>query len=254
MDPLSPPRGVGPNAQPASTATKPKGVRIKKVTDAITKRCRRAINLVRVGAFRLAINALSSGATADPANPTHLAAIKKLFPDGPKVLPRCPDDAVFVEVTADDVKQMIKRLGKGKGTGPSGWCRELLYPLVGSERCMQLLAKVIQVIANDQMSDELNSWLLKNYLIPLLKNGVDIDGGIRPILPEDCLIKLASQIAREKCKTRISEGLCPDQKGLEGTEVALSRIIELWTETSISIIDRVVITVDVVNAYNSIGT
>ena len=194
----------------------------------------RVEHLCRLGAFSRAFRTLHSSGIHQVSD-SLIAKVRELFPEGDVMAELETERPVF---NAQEVMEAIWRLPRGAAPGPTGWTRELLFPVMENEELAAMLARLLTGI------DASTADLLTADVVPLKKP----DDGVRPIVLQEVMVKLIGGMCLRRCRETVAGQLGPNQFGLKGAEAAIHHVRELWErDTSCGII-----TVDCSNAYGSL--
>ena len=66
-------------------------------------------------------------------------------------MPAAPVTAPVIVIDKAKLKLLIRSYPKGLAAGPSGWTAELLLPLLEDDTCLDGIALLVQLIANNQL-------------------------------------------------------------------------------------------------------
>jgi hypothetical protein len=152
------------------------------------QRIQRATTLVHEGHTRRAVRCLLSEGVPSISEKTR-SDLRKLHPQGPLVLPICPQDAPRMLVAdKEKIKEIVlKELANGAAPGRSGWTGDLLKALVYDDECLEGLVALVVAIANGDIGGKVKRLLLSSLLIGLPKP----NGGTRPIAMGEIFYKLS---------------------------------------------------------------
>lgn len=154
---------------------------------------RRVRELVSLNALSRAANVLCRNGRAVLSEAV-VAKLTALFPTEGTTTPRITVGRPLGIVPRMVHKAVKSKLARGAAPGLDGWTRELLVPIVEDQQLLNELTElVVDIMANDidQMSTRI---LLASPLIAIAKQDGPSDA-VRPIGPESCILKLASEVA-----------------------------------------------------------
>ena len=135
-----------------------------------------------------------------------------------------------------------KQLSRGAAPALDGWTRELFVPLAQNAEALSELKIIITDLLQNRIADHLRHRLCATSMTALIKP----EGGIRPIAPESCWIKLASTVALGTLPEEATQMFAPFQTGVFGNvEQAVMRVRKAYAQKGI------LVAIDSVNAYNS---
>ena len=180
--------------------------------------------------------------------PKDLQALHELHPGAPAnvVMPALPTVAAL-SVDAVALKAVLKDQKNGSAPGPSGWSGDLLALLGRDDKCVRLLAVLVQDITNGLVPHDVRDHLLACKLIGIPKD----DGGVRPIAMAEPLLKLALHYASSRTNNAVVNVLGTTQLGVGvpgGCERAIQRV-QCLLESGPA--DNIALLVDFKNAFNT---
>jgi hypothetical protein len=134
-------------------------------------------------------------ATIAEFNDTNVETIRKGFPTADLPPHIDPNPRFKADVTFKRLRDAVKSMKNGKATGLSGWCRELLYPVVvlHAETHVQLgLTTIFSDITNARLSEPEQEFLRSFILVPLAY--ASKPGKVRAIIITDIILKAVWKI------------------------------------------------------------
>ena len=179
-----------------------------------------------------------------PARPLDLARLRTL---------RGVSPAAATLVTPEDVEKAIRDFSMGSGPGPFGLrpqhLKEALVPGVRDELLRQCAA-VINIMAQGKAPSELQPLICGASLHALPK----LAGDHRPVACGDTWRRLCAKCLASQVKDAVTEYLFPMQLGVgvRGATEAIVHVLRQWLARSTGVADRVVVTLDIENAFNSV--
>ena len=184
---------------------------------------------------------------AEVAKATHevMEKLQTLHPHATPPTVESPGPTVALQVTKEQLKQVIKRLPKGSAPGPSGWTFEYIQTVaLATENGMNATHRFINSVLAGNMPD----WpeFRASRLIPLTKPG----GGIRPIAVGEVWARLASMRALV-CSGNTGPGLAPLQVGV-GIMGGAQCLRHAMKAGVLSQPEHVTVQLDAKNAFNTL--
>jgi hypothetical protein len=92
-------------------------------------------------------------------------------------MPAAPVTAPVIVIDKAKLKVLIRSYPKGPAAGPSGWTAELL-PLLEDDTCLDGIALLVQLIANNQLDPHSRCLLTDSLLLGIPKSESD---ALRPL-------------------------------------------------------------------------
>lgn len=212
-------------------------------------RVRRAVATVKSGYLGRAVSGLCSAGVADASHPEVIARLTALHPAASDAVPPLPHSVPLIAVDSAALAVLVrKRLCNGSAPGPSGWCGELIAPIMRDVACARALGVLIADIANGSLSgDTEREFLLASRLIAVRK-GVS---GVRPIAIGEAFTKLAGLYVLAQVREALPPMFSPIQLGIGapgGSERAVHAIRAAIESTGP---DSIAVFTDARNAFNS---
>lgn len=211
-------------------------------------RVRRAVATVKAGYLGRAVSGLSSSGIADSSDVRVRDQLRALHPPASAPAPPLPTSVPILSVDADALAHLVrKRACNGAAPGASGWCGELVAPLLRDEVCRRAFCVLITDIANGVLGDAEAEYLLGSRLIAVRKG----TSGIRPIAVGETFFKIAALYVVAQVTPALKDILQPIQLGVGapgGPERAV-HVIRAAVESTGP--DSVVILTDARNAFNA---
>ena len=204
---------------------------------------RRAKTLVKLGLFSKVLQ--DDDSTPAPCTEENVSKIMKMFPQHELPAPLPTPEAPFA-VTLGETLNAIRRLRRGKCPGLSGWTKELLSPCVFDmpDDVQAAVVDMMVAITNDALTDVERLFLRDGILLPF--QYASKPGKLRPVIILDTLVKTAWHIVLASCPTE-EKGSTSHVFGRSGAcRLALGAIQAALDA------DHVVISLDAVNAFNTI--
>ena len=201
--------------------------------------------MVAKGNLGKAYRRLSTNDSVPMVTPEVIAELEKL---------QCPAEAPYqasagacpLRVTDDMLKDTLRTLNASSAAGLSGWSVTLLRACVTNYHFRQFMMLLLNsMLAGDLPPGIASELLLSSSLFPLRKPS----GKLRPISIGEIFYRLAAKIAVRY--GRVPSDLLPGQFGV-GSVLGVEPVIHL-IETHLQDSGSVVLSEDIVNAYNSVS-
>ncbi len=151
------------------------------------------------------------------------------------------------------VAKMVRSFLKGSAGGPSGLkpqhIKDAAIPGCEDE-LFRVLAVVLSMLARGDVPQEVRPFLCGASLVALPKE----DGGLRPIAVGECLRRLVGKCLAHSASAQARERLEPLQVGVgtPGGAEAVIHVVRNWCSRHHADPNRVLLKVDVENAFNSV--
>ena len=139
-------------------------------------------------------------------------------------IPAAPVTAPVIVIDKAKLKLLIRSYPKGLAAGPSGWTAELLLPLLEDDTCLDGIALLVQLIANNQLDPHSRRLLTTSLLLGIPKPGSD---ALRPLAMGELFLKLAAKYCHNMDKGNHTDIFEPIQLALDspsGAERAMQRV------------------------------
>ena len=177
--------------------------------------------------------------------PEVMAALEQLHPAAPApTIP--PTQAPPALITADILRNVLRRVPRNSAAGPSGWTYEHVRAAVnGSEAAFDSLLRFVQYAVGGKLPHL--PALMASRLVPLQKR----QGGVRPIAVGEVLLRLAALCATAACH-EVGPGLAPLQLGV-GVPGGAQCVGQALRAGILSHPGDVTIQLDWKNAFNSVS-
>lgn len=226
-------------------------------SDGDTKRFMRAVELVRVGELGRAAAALESGDAAKGDAETGRLLQGKHPPSMRRVPTRLRDQSAEwandLQLDPAVVAGILRTAPRGAAADRFGWRSEYLTALLGDDDLLKTITSFFQVVARGSIPAEVKKVIAGSRLVAISKP----NGDIRPIGITDVLRRAAGRsimatIREDLAKWFVAEGgrctqLAVGRKG--GTQLLSTAVREHLANHP----DHVCISLDIVNAFNSIS-
>ena len=163
-------------------------------------------------------------------------------------MPATPVDAPVIVVDKAKLKLLIRSYPKGLAAGPSGWTAELLLPLLEDDTCLDGIALLVQLIANNQLDPHSRRLLTSSLLLGIPKPDSD---GLRPLAMGELFLKLAAKYCHDMDKGEHTDIFEPIQLALDspsGAERAMQRV-QAAIEANPT--EHITLHLDCTNAFNT---
>ena len=129
----------------------------------------RALRFLKVGAIGKAARALDTKERKPLTREQAKAVAEHLHPRGPKM--ESDSDAVpRADVKIEAIKEANRRQARGSAPGPSGWTKELLFPLLEDREVNHCLLWIINGIVENSLPSDLREALTTSKLILIRKS------------------------------------------------------------------------------------
>jgi len=163
---------------------------------------------------------------------------------------RAPTPAApVIVVDKAKLRLLIRSSPKGLAAGPSGWTAELLGPLIEDDICLEGIALLIQLIANNQLDPHSRCLLTSSLLLGIPKPDSD---ALRPLAIGELFLKLAAKYCHDMDKGEHTGIFEPIQLALDspsGAERAMQRV-QAAIEASPT--EHITLHLDCTNAFNTV--
>ena len=127
-------------------------------------------------------------------------------------MPAAPATAPVIVIDKAKLKVLIRSYPKGLAAGPSGWTAELLQPLLEDDSCLDGIALLVQLIANNQLDPHSRRLLTTSLLLGIPKPGSDT---LRPLAMGELFLKLAAKYCHNMDKGSHTDIFEPIQLALD---------------------------------------
>jgi hypothetical protein len=189
-------------------------------------------------------------ASLPPFSERTMPALEALHPPPleEQSMPAAPVTAPVVVIDKAKLKLLIRSYPKGLAAGPSGWTAELLQPLLEDDTCLDGIALLVQIIANNQLDPHSRRLLTTSLLLGIPKPGGDT---LRPLAMGELFLKLAAKYCHNMDKGSHTDICEPIQLALDspsGAERAMQRV-QAAIEANLT--EHITLHLDCVNAFNT---
>ena len=218
----------------------------------------RASTLAQEGQYTRALQALlSQGMDQVSGQAIQAMESKHPRPASPPTLPPEPNGTPPLIVSSAQVRDAIFSFHPGTAPGPSGLRAEHLKEALSS-RAHGQAARLL--VALTRLVNLMLAGKLPTLVAPFLNGGnlfaaVKKDGGFRPIVVRDVLVRATSKCATKAVAARAEAYLAPLQLGVGvrgGCEATVHATRHILQDTTIHHSDKWLLQVDFSNAYNSV--
>ena len=160
--------------------------------DELEAAARRALAQLKAGNLSQAARCFDGTSIADPEDPAVRQALRELHPPpaGDAPMPPMPPGIVPYQVSEPALKQLIRRLPRGKGVGPDGMTFEHIRELAKDPDIFKAFHCLVNDVLAGRLSGLARALLLSSRLIGLRQRGKP---KIRPIAIGNAIIRLAER-------------------------------------------------------------
>ena len=182
------------------------------------------------------------------AGPTkaHQEAMDQLRDVGPGAVP---------VIDPDMVRKALSSFFPTSGAGPSGLRPSHLQEVLrhsSGDQTLRLISEVIQLMLRGEIQDDIRPWICGASLMALRKP----NGSLRPVAVSESLRRLYSKVAVELMGSSVRTILVPIQVGVQtkkqGARLSFHTTRQ-WTKTFCGDPDRVLLLLDLSNAFNCVS-
>jgi hypothetical protein len=216
-------------------------------------RVREINKALNYGNYMRARNLLQNNGTADIAYSINIAKIREKFPEElrPRETTTIPSPiAMGIIGTGDEMATYLGRLRRGAAPGISGWSTDHLVDIMrNSEDGVTKVWKVCDAIARGEVTTrELREELTALRGVALIKGKDDV----RTIGIQNPWVKVTEHLLTQQYAEKCKEICGPYQLGnkIAGGAEILVHLVQALTQLGT---DKVVMKLDITNAYNSIS-
>ena len=175
----------------------------------------------------------------------HQEAIDQLRDVGPGAVPVTDPDLI---------RKALSSFSPTSGAGPSrlrpSHLQEALRHSSG-DQTLRLISEVIQLMLHGEVPEDIRQWICGASLMALRK----LNGSLRPVAVGESLRRLCSKVAVELMDSSVKSILEPVQVGVQ-TKAGCEAIIHntrQWTKSFCNNPDRVLVLLDLSNAFNCVS-
>ena len=169
-------------------------------------------------------------------------------------LPRDVGPGAVLVIDPDMVRKALSSFAPISGARPSGLRPSHLQEALrhsSGDRTLRLISEVVQLMLRGEIPEDIRPWICGASLMALRKP----NGPLRPVAVGESLRRLCSKVAVELMGSSVRSILEPTQVGVQtkaGCE-AVTHTTRQWTQTVCDDPDRVLVLLDLSNAFNCVS-
>lgn len=213
----------------------------------------RAEDLARDGEYSRAVAALTSGTVRNPDEQS-LADLEALHPRRTEPMPDLPAPARPTPVSTDEALRALRSFGRRTSPGACGMRPEHLLECIKGDVTGSLLfhlTSLVNVLRQGGLPPDIAHIVAGATLTGIAKKG----GGTRPIAAGETLRRLVAKAEATRAIPKARTFLEPYQMGVGtplGTE-RIARLADIWRRKYAGRKGRILLKVDIRNAFNSVA-